>query len=142
LRAYLTKCFARGPWSEAHLGEWVTLILLMVNVGLGTTILVGGVERFPIPTYDPLIDYAYGRIWIWGVIILCAAFLIGTPFRWFNIMGLWLSMAWHFVWMAAFTISVAHFPASAATPIPVYGGFAMISAALMTAKILDRPREG
>jgi len=115
--------------------------MVMVNIGLGTSVLVGGQDRFTFPTYQPLITYSFGHIWLWGVAILIAAFLMATPFRWFNIVGLWISMCWHIVWMAAFTSALLRYEDAAATPIPAYGGLAMISAALLTARVIDRAKE-
>lgn len=132
------KYYAKGFWVDKHLAQWLTTILIMVNVGLGVAVLAGGKERFTIPSYQPLIDYVQGHIWIWGVWICVAALLMSVPFRWPNIIGLWLSMFWHLIWMGCFAIAAVHYATSAATPIPVYGGFAMISAALLTARVIDK----
>ncbi len=112
--------------------------MIMINIGLGMAVLVGGVARFSIPSYQPLIDYTAGHTWVWGVWVAVAALLMSVPFRWSNIVGLWLSMLWHIVWMACFAIAAVHYDTSAATPIPVYGGLAMISAALLTARVIDK----
>lgn len=132
------KYFAKGLWVDKHLSQWVTTIMIMVNIGLGTAILAGGRPRFTFPSYEPLIDYTNGSVWLWGAAICLAAFLMSVPFRWANILGLWLSMSWHIIWMACFTIAVVHYPTAAATPIPAYGGMAMISAALLTARVIDK----
>lgn len=132
------KYFAEGFWVEKHLAQWFTTIMIMVNVGLGVAVLAGGKERFTVPSYQPLIDYSAGHVWIWGVWILVAALLMSIPFRWPNIIGLWLSMFWHLIWMGCFAIAVVHYSGSAATPIPVYGGLAMMSAALLTARVIDK----
>lgn len=135
------KYFAKGFWVDRHLAQWVTTIIIMVNIGLGTAIFAGGVARFSIPSYRPLIEYSHGNIWIWGVWICLSAFLMATPFRWINILGLWIGMCWHIIWMACFTIATVHYETAAATPIPVYGGMAMISAALLTARVIDKTKE-
>lgn len=132
------KYYAKGFWVDKHLAQWFTTIMIMVNIGLGTAILAGGRERFSLPTYQPLIDYVQGNIWVWGVWIVFAALLMSVPFRWPNIIGLWLSMFWHLIWMGCFAIAVINFSDAAATPIPVYGGFAMMSAALLTARVIDK----
>lgn len=135
------KNFATGLWVDRHLAQWITTILIMVNVGLGMAIFAGGVERFTYPSYEPLVDFTNGHVWIWGVLISLAAFLMATPFRSVNLIGLWIAMAWHIIWMACFTIAVLHYSNSAATPIPVYGGLAMVHAALMTARVIDKKTE-
>lgn len=137
----LRKYFAKGEWVEKHLAQWITSILIMINIGLGMAIFAGGLRRFSLPSYQPLIDYTHGHIWIWGVWICLSALLMATPFRYVNYIGLWSSMFWHVIWMACFTIATLHYETSAATPIPVYGGLALISAALLTARVIDRSKE-
>ena len=112
--------------------------MIMVNVGLGMAILAGGGKRFSLPTYQPLIDYTHGNTWIWGLVIFLAAFGMAAPFRWPNIVGLWVGMFWNIIWMACFTIAAIDSPTAAATTIPAYGGFAMIHAALLTARVIDK----
>lgn len=135
------KYFAKGLWVDKHLGQWITTIMVMINIGLGVAVLAGGVVRFSIPSYNPLIEYSYGNVWIWGVWICLAAVLMAAPFRWVNILGLWIGMFWHTIWMACFTIATIHYETAATTPIPTYGGFALISAALLTARVIDKTRE-
>lgn len=135
------RFFASGEWVEEHLSQWITTIVIMIHIGLGTAIFAGGAVRFSIPSYNPLIDYSHGHIWLWGVWISVSALLMGTPFRWLNILGLWLGMCWHTVWMACFTVATLRYETAAATPIPVYGGMAMICAALLTARVIDRTKE-
>ena len=111
------KFFARGVWVDKHLGQWVTMIIIMIHIGLGTAIIAGGRTRFSSPSYNPLIDYVGGQTWLWGVWICCSAFLMASPFRWPNILGIWLGMTWHLVWMAAFMIATLRYETAAATPI-------------------------
>lgn len=132
------KYFATGLWVDKHLGQWITSIVVMVHFALGVAIVVGGTERFSPPSYNPLIDYTYGHTWIWGMWIAVSAILTATPLRWPNILGLWLGMFWHIVWMASFTTAVLRYETAAATPIPMYGGMAMICAALLTARVIDK----
>lgn len=137
----IRRFFAQGPWVESHLSQWITTTVIMIHIGLGTAILAGGRVRFSLPSYSPLIDYAHGNVWVWGVWISVSALLMATPFRWLNILGLWLGMVWHTVWMACFTVATLRFENAAATPIPIYGGMAMICAALLTARVIDRTEE-
>jgi hypothetical protein len=50
-------------------------------------------------------------------------------------------MVWMIMWTSLFSVSVVKYTNAAATPVPVYAGLAMINAALLTARILERPRE-
>lgn len=134
----ILKYYAKGFWVDKHLAQWLTTIVIMVNIGLGIAVLAGGKERFTVPSYQPLIDYTHGATWIWGVWICISAFLMSVPFRWPNIIGLWLSVCWHIIWMAAFSTAVIRYADAAATPIPAYAGLAMVSAALLTARVIDK----
>jgi len=46
------------------------------------------------------------------------------------------------MWTACFSVSVVQYAGAAATPVPTYAGLAMINAALLTARVLERPQEG
>lgn len=136
------RYFVASAWEDRLLVQWVTSIMIAIHWGLGLSILAGGKARFTIPSYQPLIDLANGHIWAWGVSIMVSAGLMMIPFKWPNVAGLWLGMAWMVMWASLFTVSVARYPNAAATPVVAYAGFAMINAALLTARILERPRGG
>jgi hypothetical protein len=131
------KYFATGLWVDKHFSQWLTTIVIMIHVGLAMVVIVGGVERFSIPSYNPLIDYSMGNTWVWGVWIGLSAVLMATPFRWPSIIGLWLGMVWHVIWMACFTIAAINYSVAATTPIPMYGGLALICTALLTARVIE-----
>lgn len=130
--------FAKGVWVNRHLAQWVTTIVIMVHISLGIAVIAGGLARFTLPSYEPLIFYSGGHVWIWGVWIMVSAILISTPFRWPNILGLWIGLVWHIIWMTCFTIAAVRYETAAATPVPMYGGMAMISAALLAAKVIEK----
>jgi hypothetical protein len=132
------RYFAQGFWVDKHFAQWITSILIMIEFGLGVVIIVGGVDRFSVPSYNPLIDFSNGHTWIWGLWICLSAALISTPLRWPNIIGLWLGMVWHLIWMACFTIAVLNYPHAATTPIPIYGGMALLCSALLTARVIEK----
>ena len=131
------KYFATGLWVDKHFSQWLTTIVIMIHVGLAMVVLVGGVERFSIPSYKPLIDYSMGNTWLWGIWIGISAALMATPFRWPSIIGLWIGMIWHIIWMACFTIAAINYTVAATTPIPMYGGLALICTALLTARVIE-----
>lgn len=131
--------FVTGHHEGHLLSQWVTSVMILVHWGLGIAILAGGEQRFSLPTYQPLIDLAFGQTWLWGVHTCLAALLMMIPFRWPNIVGLWLGMLWMIVWTALFGMSVVQYPTSAATPAVAYAGFAMIDAALLTVRVIEKP---
>lgn len=135
------KYFATGLWVDKHFAQWLTTIVIMIHVGLAMVVIVGGVERFSIPSYNPLIAYSHGHTWVWGLWIGLSAALMATPFRWPSIVGLWLGMVWHVIWMACFTIAAINYPVAATTPIPMYGGLALICTALLTARVIEKLEE-
>lgn len=135
------KFYAKGVWVDKHLAQWFTIIMIMAHMGLAMAVFAGGIARFSIPSYDPLIDYTNGHVWIWGVWIIVSALLMSAPFRWINIAGLFLGMCWHWIWMASFAVAAINYDTAAATPVPVYGAMAMMSVALLTARVIDKSEE-
>src|SRR5690606_36123653 len=94
LLARTARYFVTGDREEHLISQWVTSIMIVIHWGLGVAILVGGRDRFAVPAYQPLIDMTGGHTWIWGAHILVAGILMMVPFKWPNILGLWLGMAW------------------------------------------------
>lgn len=133
------RYFVTGRVAEHLLSQWITTVMLVVHWGLGIAILVGGKQRFSLPTYQPLIDLTNGHVWIWGVAICLSAILMMAPFKWPNVLGLWLGMAWMILWTVLFSVSVVSDNGSAATPAVAYAGFSMINAALLTARVIEKP---
>jgi hypothetical protein len=130
--------FVTSNWGNEFAVKWITNIMVSVHVGLGVAVLAGGAYRFPYPTYQPLIDIVNGETWIWGIWVLFSAFLMLIPARWPQIVGLWTGMCWQIMWTAAFTIAVIEYPTAGATAAVAYGGFALLDAALLTARIVER----
>lgn len=135
------KFYAESKWSSHLLSVWVTSIMALVHFGLGCAVIFGGKERFVRPTYEPLINMVDGHTWIWGISIMLSAVLMVTPFKWPIVAGLGIGMLWMYLWTAAFTVSVLQYDNTAATPVPVYGGLALINVALLAAKVLDKKME-
>lgn len=133
--------YAQGVWVDRHLAQWTTIILIIGNIGFAGAVIFGGTARFSPPSYTPLVDYVHGETWIWGIWIGLAAILMSVPFRLINIAGLWLSMFWHLIWMTSFMIAINRYENSAATPVPAYAVLAMLSASLLTARVIDRSKE-
>lgn len=135
------RYYVVGAWEERLLVQWVTTIMIVVHWGLGLSILVGGTARFTVPSYQPLIDMTGGHTWVWGVSSMAAAALMMVPFKWPSVAGLWLGMVWMIMWTSLFAVSLVQYPNAAATPVVAYAGYAMVNAALLTARVLERRRE-
>ena len=130
--------FVAGPLEERLLAQWVTGIMIAVHWGLGIAVLAGGRARFSLPSYEPLIELVHGNTWIWGAVIIVSAVLMMTPFKVLNVAGLFIGVLWMNMWVALFAVALVNFPAAAATPVVAYAGFAMLDAALLTARVLDK----
>lgn len=121
-----------------HLVQWFTVVVVMVHVGLATVIFTGGAIRFTKPTYNYLVTTVDGEVWVWGALIFLSAVLMSVPFRWSNILGLWIGMVWHIVWMSCLSMAVLTYPTASGLTIPLFGGFALLCAGLLTARVLDK----
>ena len=133
----LDRAFEKGRWSAEKVLDWLLSILGSIHIGLATSIIVGGEQRFKNPSLRPLYHLVDGQVWVWGFWIFVSGILIISPFKTGEVIGLWLGMCWHFFWMACVTVAVIRIQNAAATTIPVYGGFALICTVLLTAKVLD-----
>jgi hypothetical protein len=134
----LYRFFITGAREGRLLAEWVTAIMIAVHWGLGISVIIGGIERFTVPTYEPLIDITHGQIWIWGVWIMLSAMLMMVPLKIPNVAGLWIGMAWQIMWSSLFGVSLMQNDHAAATPVVAYAGFAMIDAALLTLRVIEK----
>jgi hypothetical protein len=132
------RYYVTNKWVEHLLSQWITSIMIVVHACLGAVVIIGGEQRFVKPTYQPLIDMVHGETWIWGATIILSAIFMGVPFRWPIIFGLWLGMSWMAFWAGLFAVSAVTYENAAATPMVAYGGFALINAALLTARVLDK----
>lgn len=133
--------FLSESWTEHQALQWVWNIMVTVHAVMGLAVLAGGRERFAYPTYQPLIDLTNGETWIWGVWVLAAGLIMTIPARRPQIIGLWLGMVWNVLWCTLFAVAVVEYPTSGATATVAYGGFALIDAALLTARIIDHGKE-
>lgn len=130
--------YLQDSWTEHQALQWIWNIMIAVHVALGVAVLAGGRARFDYPTYKPLVDMVHGETWIWGAWILVAATLMTIPARWPQMIGLWLGMSWQIMWFTLFAVAVVKYPDSGATASVAYAGFALIDAALLTARVIER----
>lgn len=133
------RYFTVGKRAEHLISQWVTSVMIVVHWGLGLAIIIGGKQRFSVPSYQPLINLSGGHVWLWGVQIIASAVLMMVPLKWPSIIGLWIGMSWMIVWCGLFFVSVIEYPTSTATAAVAYAGFAMINAALLTARVIEKP---
>ena len=122
----------------ANLNGWITNILILTHISLAIAVFVGGRDRFSLPSYEPLVHYTGGHVWVWGIWIALSAVLIIIPTKRFRIAGFWIGMMWHIVWMSCFMIAATNYDTAAATPIPMYGCLAVVNAAMLTARVIDK----
>lgn len=135
------KYYATGEWARRHLIQWITNIMVLVHFGLGVAILSGGIERFSLPSYQPLVGLTRGQVWWWGIIIITSAVFIIAPFKYVSMLGLLIGVAWMNMWAALFLVALLHYPEAAATPMVAYAGFALINTALLAARVVERNEE-
>lgn len=129
-------------WKSQHRRKFdfavaVYQALVATNVGLGIAILVGGPERFPFPTYRPLLELSNGSVWPWGLSILLAAVLMCLQGFWVNMAGLGLSLLWMNMFSVMFFAAYKYETSGSTAPIP-YLGLAMIIVGMMTYKVVER----
>lgn len=124
-------------WND-QVVNWFTLIIAHVNFGLAVAVLAGGMPRMSSPSFRPLLSYSHGNVWVWGFVIAFSGGLILARWKSANVVGLWLAMVWYVLFTACFLKAVSDSPTAAATPIPVYGGFALLCAALLTDRVLRK----
>ena len=128
-------------WANDHkrkfdLAVAIYRALLVTHAALGVAILVGGAERFPFPTYQPLLDLTDGQVWPWGFSILASAFAMAVQGWWINMIGLGIGLLWMNLFSTMFFAAYKYEQAGSTAPIP-YAGLAMIIVALMTYKVVE-----
>lgn len=132
------KTFLKNlEWND-QIVTWFTLIVAHINFGLAIAILAGGLPRMSSATYAPLLSYSHGQVWVWALIIAFSGGLILGRWKIANILGFWIGMVWHILWMASFLQALFQSPFASSTPIPMYGGMAAIFAALLTDRVIRK----
>lgn len=130
--------FVTTNWGDKMAIRWITNIVFGVHIGLGTAVLAGGANAFFPPAYKPLLDMVNGHLWIWGFWVLGSAGLMIIPARWPQIIGLWFAMFWQIMWGVSFAIATVNYSGAGAIEAVAFGGFALINAALITARLVER----
>lgn len=116
-------------------------LLGTVHTSLGMAILIGGVERFPPPSYEPLLLFSNERSWPYGVFWLAGGLLMFLPPLNLRLLGTALSFLVSCLWMGLFLTATIWYTTAALTPVAAYGGFALFNAVLFALMWIHRGRE-
>lgn len=108
----------------------------IVHGGLAVAILVGGIARFPPPTYTPLLELTDGRVWPLGCGFALAAILMATQRLYADIVGMLIGIAMMSLMAILFAIALVE-PGSAATAFVAYGGYVIINTLLLCCRAID-----
>lgn len=115
-------------WNQLSRG--VCAVLGVVHVSLGLSVLLGGVPRFPPPSYSPLLELFNGSIWPYGTWWLVGGLLMFFPRRVIRMLGTVMSTLVSCVWMGLFFVAAITYDNAAFTPVAAYGGYALFNAIL------------
>jgi hypothetical protein len=105
-------------FAAVHLG--------IIHLGLGLTILAGGIARFPAPTYTPLLIIDGGRVWPYGLMFMVSATLLILPGTRINFWGHWLGLVFMDAFAAIFLAAVIQDRHAGATAWWAYFSFGTI----------------
>lgn len=99
--------------------DWVVRLLTrtqgLVNLGFAAAVLVGGVIRFPPPTYAPLLGLTGGRVWPYGVLFAISAAGLLAPWYWPRMIGVAAGIVVHSTFSALFLAAILIYPNAGAT---------------------------
>lgn len=133
------RYFATGPRATLLLSQWVTTIMIMIHCGLAMALGFASLDRFVSDSFSPLMDLTGQKPWLAAVIYVTSAALMALPFKWINVAGNWLGMMANIVFAGMFGVAMVNSPTAASTAFPVYAGLAAICAALLTARVIEKP---
>ena len=131
------KAWLQSTWGDHILDRWINSAMVLVHLGFGLVLVYDDPLSFSADTYDPLRTISQGNFWLWGVVILFSGLLMATPYKWVNVVGLWIGMAWMVVWTALFLLALFHSQEASAIPAVACGGFALINTALLTSRVIN-----
>ena len=110
-------------------------------MALGLAILIGGVDRFPHPSYEPLLMLTNERSWPYGITWLLGGTLMFVRSKRVRLLGTVLSFLVACLWMGLFMAATILYTTAALTPVAAYGGFALFNAVLFAMMWMHRGRE-
>lgn len=115
----------------------IYLIMAIGEIFVGVAILIGGTDRFPYPSYQPMLDLSNGSVVPWGMVVIIAGVLMLVPHRFAQLVGLAVAFLWFNLFCVMFVVADIQYEHSSSTaPVP-YAILALISVALMTLKVAE-----
>lgn len=131
------KSWLDHTWGNHLLDQWINTVMIMVHFGFGLVLLFSHPLTFGSKTYEPIVTLSQGHLWLWGVVIIFSGYLMAMPYKWLNVVGLWIGMAWMATWTSLFIWAVLSYPEASPLLVIACGGFAMINASLLTARVIN-----
>lgn len=113
-------------WSQVE--RLITTYLGVINMVFAVIILVGGVHRFPPPTYQPLLHATGGSVWPYGVMFGLSAVGLLSWSTLGRMAGAIVGIIAHSTFAALFLVAAVKYPDAAATAWWAYLAFASQSA--------------
>lgn len=121
---------ARCPWRWSSVERLACMYLGIIHLGFGVLIGLGGVTRFPPPTYQPLLDLTHGHVWPYGAAYLTSGLLLLGGQSWTRMTGAATGILANSSFAALFLVAVFKYPTAGATAWWAYLTLASQSAAL------------
>ncbi len=107
--------------------------------GLAVAVLVGGVPRFPPPTYQSLLDMTNGVIWPWGVALMASSVMMCSRFVIVDMLGILIGMFCMASWSIAFAVAL-QYPQAGATAFVAYAALFGINFSLLAQRCIEYER--
>lgn len=109
----------RRPLATETAVRLIYVAVALNLIALGLAILVGGPNRFPFPTYQPLLDMTGGEVWPWSAWAVTSGTLMCVPRPHVRTVGLVAGFLWSNMFAAMFTVALVRYPNAGSTaPFP------------------------
>lgn len=133
-------------WGKAP-SDWpavervMSLFQGVAALGFAAVIFLGGVTRFPPPTYQPLLDATDGYVWPYACAFLVAgSMLVGATTPAWKIAGYAVGVLAYSMFAGLFLVAVIKYPNAGSTAWWAYALFALQAATLAAFTWLFRAR--
>jgi len=113
----------------------------VIHALLGVAVILGGLARFPPPSYTPLIDVSGGNIWIYGTVWLGGGLvMMFGPSTRIRLVGVGLSVVLSNIWAALFAWAAWSYPNATFTATVAYGGYGLLNTMLFVFMVSHNPK--